>query len=98
MVFVLQTVSLALPPQTRSTSFPSQLHSTFLPCQTISTILFTETLSIRIALSPFLPHQTLATSLAPPETRSSNPNFLLFLFFCAPISLTPPQMLSIALW
>ncbi|QCD95674.1 hypothetical protein DEO72_LG6g369 [Vigna unguiculata] len=86
------------------------MHSTFLPCQTISTILSTqtlstfvpyETLSIRIALSLFLPPQTVATSLTPPETLSSNPNFFsysqLFLCFCASISLTPPQTLSIAL-
>ncbi|QCD87497.1 hypothetical protein DEO72_LG3g2033 [Vigna unguiculata] len=57
-----------------------------------------ETLSIGNALSPFLPHQTLVSSLTPLETRSSNPNFLLFLFFCAPISLTPRKTLSIALW
>jgi len=88
-------LSLALPPQMRSTSLPSQLHSTFFSRKTISTILSTqtlstlvphETLSIRITLSPFLPPQTLVTSLTTPETLSSNPFF--FLVSVIPTSLT----------
>jgi len=54
---------------------PRQTISMILSTQTLSTFVPHETLSIRIALSPFLPPQTLATSLTPLETLSSNPNF-----------------------